>query len=284
MKIMQSNIAELDMVKDQNGITFYEPPPISHETDFVISEINVVSKGIIYSEPMYLYFVYDDEDYLWISSSKFFNKKSKKVKINPPNRFVEHQYSYGSRDVTLNENISKENEVWILSYYSNGLNKGQVKVYHDKSLSSFILVYDEIFQTIYTESINLYFLDGGKDGDIIFEKSCDVFFSEPERSSYFVYDEENLPYLFRIELMEIQPKTTTIYDFPYIGKPMLVQNTTIENTKLVLHWNLLKNIKEPIHLHQAILTSLQKFFKAGSNKKNQSNSFNTKKTGINADS
>lgn len=88
-----------------------------------------------------------------------------------------------------------------------------------------------------------------------------AFFTEPDRSSFFLFEDKKVSILFKIELFEILPKKTDSYKTMKNGEMIFVQNTTIGNKRYELHWNLLKNVKEPIHLHQAILSSFKKLIK-----------------------
>jgi len=81
----------LSSFKDNSSILSYGDDIVfgseSEMENFVVSDINALSKGIINLYPTYLYFVYDGDN-IWISSTKYFNKKTKKVRINPPASYV----------------------------------------------------------------------------------------------------------------------------------------------------------------------------------------------------
>jgi len=286
----------LSSFKDNSSILSYGDDIVfgseSEMENFVVSDINALSKGIINLYPTYLYFVYDGDN-IWISSTKYFNKKTKKVRINPPASYVEHKYSLEKNDFEKNKSI--EENSYTITFSPQYSIREMVKIdltpyyigtrvsfvnFSDDTFNNFTLFYDDKYHTIGSNNSISYCDDSLNYIEII--KSFDIFFSEPDRSSFFLFEEEDLSFLIKLELMEFHPKTTTSFNLTFKGKSIPILNTTEEDKQLVLHWSLLKNIKEPIHLHQAIFTSIQKFFKAGSNKNNQSNSFNIKETQSNA--
>jgi hypothetical protein len=305
IKTIQSNIVELDLIKDKQGLIIYEPYFSGFQKDnFIITDIKPILKGIFYLYPSLLYVVYDDEDNIWISSTNIFNKKTKKFKINPPKNYIEHEYTYGYLLPITNESTDKNSittsipdlkalkkkKTYEETSFSSGLNKFRPQISvndSDERLSTFVLFYDDQYQIIHTQRkmMALFFMgETEMNYSIVAIKDNYAFFSDPDRSSYFLYENEKDSFLLKMELFEILPKKTNSYLTVKNGETFLVQNTTIGTKRYELHWNLLKNVKEPIHLHQAILTSIQKFFKASSDKNNQPNSFDTKGMGINADS
>lgn len=157
MKTIQSNIVELDLIKDKQGLITYEPYFSGFQKDnFIISDINPYLKGIFYLYPLLLYAVYDDEDNLWISSTNIFNKKTKKFKINPPKRYIEHEYTYGYLLPNTNESTDinsfiisipepkalEEKETNNKNSFASGLNRFRTQISDngsDESLSTFVL-------------------------------------------------------------------------------------------------------------------------------------------------
>ena len=100
----------LSSFKDNSPILSYGDDIVfgseSEMENFVVSDINALSNGIINLYPTYLYFVYDGDN-IWISSTKYFNKKTKKVRINPPASYVEHKYSLEKNDFEKNKSIEE---------------------------------------------------------------------------------------------------------------------------------------------------------------------------------